>query len=42
MNGCPGMREGGIGNDCLVGMGVSFGRDEHILELERGDGYTTL
>lgn len=27
-----------MGNDCLMDMVVTFGGDENILELHRGDG----
>lgn len=30
-----------MGTDCLKGMRISFG-DEHVLELDKGDGCRTL
>ena len=33
--------EGGVGNDCCSVWGV-FGGDENVLELDNGDGHTTL
>lgn len=43
MSGCLGLGGGEeMGADCLVGVGVSFWRDEIILELNSGDGRTTL
>ena len=33
--------EGGVGNDCCSVWGF-FGGDENVLELDNGDGHTTL
>lgn len=31
-----------MGNDCLMDMEVSFGSDENILEIDRGNGCIIL
>ena len=33
---------GGLGSDCLTGFGFSFWSDENVLELDSGNGCTTL
>lgn len=38
---CQGNGEDEMGTDCLKGMRISFG-DEHVLELDKGDGCRTL
>jgi hypothetical protein len=36
-----GCKEGGMGNDCKLGMGV-LGGDENVLKLGRGDSCTIM
>ena len=32
----------GRGSNCLMGTGFPCGNDENVLELDRGDNYTTM
>ena len=34
--------EEGMGRDCFMGARFPFGGDENVLELDSGNGYTTL
>lgn len=39
---CLGVGAGGMGSDCLKGMGSSLGGDKNVVGLDTGGGGTTL